>query len=93
MVKIGYIRNSTMRKYLSLKKGKINKLKTNDRQSLIFSGLMGKNVKVYNGWDFLKLNVTEKHIGLPLGDFILTRRKVKHKGKRKKVNVVQKKNG
>lgn len=61
------------------KKLKRNKLiKTHNREMVIVPAMLGKTIGIYNGKDFIKINIMEEMLGHRLGEFSLTRKQVKH---------------
>lgn len=63
-------------------KGKI--IKTHLREMIVVPALIGKTIYVYNGKEFLRVDVTEQMLGHRLGEFSLTRKIAKHTNKGKK---------
>jgi small subunit ribosomal protein S19 len=53
-------------------------VKTHLRTLVVLPFMVGKNIKVYNGKEFVDVVVIEEMIGHKLGEFSLTRRKVGH---------------
>jgi small subunit ribosomal protein S19 len=60
-----------------LKDGKDN-LRTHYRDIIIFPGMVGKNVEVYNGKSFVAFEIQPEMIGHRFGEFSPTRPKVSH---------------
>lgn len=61
------------------REGKYKKpVKTHCRDMVILPDMVGVQVQVYNGKEFIPLVVTYEMIGRYLGEFALTRRKVEH---------------
>lgn len=52
--------------------------KTHARDVVIVPEMVGKKIKLYNGKEFVQIDVVEEMIGHFLGEFSLTRRKVGH---------------
>jgi len=48
--------------------------KTWSRNSIILPHLIGKRLQVYNGKQFILLNITEEMVGYRLGEFVATRK-------------------
>lgn len=63
---------------------KIKIIKTSSRNTTILPYMIGKKIKVHNGKDFYRLNITENMVGHKLGEFSLTRTRHIYKSKRKK---------
>lgn len=55
-------------------------LRTHLRNMIVLPKMVGRTLKVYNGKDFVELKISEEMIGHYLGEFVLTRRSVKHSG-------------
>lgn len=53
-------------------------IKTHCRNIVILPEMIGIKMHIYNGKDFVPLQITEEMIGRYLGEFSLTRRPVKH---------------
>jgi small subunit ribosomal protein S19 len=53
-------------------------IKTHNRSLVIVPKLVGKQIMVYNGKEFLKIDVIEEMLGHRLGEFSLTRKIAKH---------------
>ena len=61
------------------KEGKLKKpIKTHCRDMLIVPELIGHNIQVYNGKEFMPLQITQEMLGKYLGEFIMNRKKVEH---------------
>jgi len=54
------------------------RIKTHLRDMIIVPKLVGKTIWVYNGRDFISVQITIEMIGHRLGEFALTRKYVKH---------------
>lgn len=67
---------------LKVKKAKDGKLKkpvkTHCRDMVIVPDLVGILIQVYNGKEFVPVNVTVEMLGKYLGEFVMTRKKVEH---------------
>nr|AJS13024.1 30S ribosomal protein S19, small subunit ribosomal protein S19 [uncultured archaeon] len=53
-------------------------LRTHCRNMIILPLMVGKNVKVHNGHNFVPVRITIEMLGHYLGEFALTRKKVEH---------------
>ncbi len=53
-------------------------VKTHCRDMIILPGMVGKNIKVHNGKEFVENIVTDEMIGHTFGEFSQTRKVVKH---------------
>ena len=69
---------------IKIAKGKM--MKTHDRTIVIVPRMLGKRIGVYNGKEFVKVDITYEMLGHRLGEFSMTRRIAKHTslGKKKK---------
>ena len=68
-----------MLKIKKLKEGKISKIvKTHCRDLIILPEMVSITVHVYNGKEFVPVNIAENMIGHYLGEFAVTRKKVQH---------------
>jgi small subunit ribosomal protein S19 len=65
-------------------KGKM--AKTHDRSLVVVPRLVGKRIGVYNGKEFVKVDIVSEMLGHRLGEFSMTRKIAKHTslGKKKK---------
>lgn len=54
---------------------------TYDRSATITPEMLG-HILVHNGHRFVGLNITENHVGFKLGQFAMTKKRVRHKQKR-----------
>lgn len=67
---------------LKIKRGKEGKLKkpvrTHCRDIVIIPEMVGVSVHVHNGKEFIPVQITHEMLGRPLGEFLLTRKKVAH---------------
>lgn len=52
--------------------------RTHERDMVILPEMVGKRVGVHNGKEFVPVIITEQMIGHRLGEFALTRQRVKH---------------
>ena len=57
---------------------KKNNIKTKCRDVIIIPQMVGKNIRVHNGKEFISLLIQPEMIGHYLGEFVLTRKKVSH---------------
>lgn len=57
-------------------KGK--QIKTHDRALVISPAMVGKRIGIYNGKEFIPVDIKEEMMGRRLGEFSLTRKNVKH---------------
>jgi small subunit ribosomal protein S19 len=82
--KVPFIQKSLLEKSLKLKNNKKLKLKTWSRNSSIVNSLIGTQVEVHNGKNFIKLKILEGMLGHKLGEFVPTRSKFFYKKTKKK---------
>lgn len=59
-------------------------VKTHSRDLVIIPKMVGMKLQVYNGRDFIPLEITLEMLGHKLGEFSMTRQKAKHVSKDKK---------
>jgi len=59
-------------------KGLTKPIKTHARDMVILPEMVGVTLHVYNGKEFIPVEITEEMIGHRLGEFALTCRKVEH---------------
>jgi len=67
--------------FISRAKGKVNsgkQIKTHQRDIVIVPTMVGLRIHIYNGKTFIPINIIGEMIGHKLGEFALTRAKVKH---------------
>jgi small subunit ribosomal protein S19 len=78
------IENFVKRMEMKISKGKM--MKTHDRTIVIVPRMLGKRIGVYNGKEFLKVDIVPEMLGHRLGEFSMTRKIAKHTslGKKKK---------
>ena len=63
------------------KQGKYKKpIKTHARDMVILPSMVGLEIQVYRGNEFVPVKITEEMIGHRLGEFVLTRKPVEHSG-------------
>jgi len=55
-------------------------IKTHTREMLIIPEMMDKTIQVHNGKEFVPVDITIEMLGHRLGEFVMTRREVKHGG-------------
>ncbi len=60
------------------KLGKNKKIRTHKRDIIILPEIIGMNISVHNGKEFMPVEITGEMIGHKLGEFALTRSKVTH---------------
>jgi small subunit ribosomal protein S19 len=60
------------------KQSRNKKIKTHKRDIAIVPGLIGMNIGVYNGREFIPIEITGEMLGHILGEFSLTRAKITH---------------
>jgi small subunit ribosomal protein S19 len=82
--KVPFIQKSLLEKILELKNNKKIKLKTWSRNSSIVNSLVGSQIDVHNGKNFIKLKILEGMLGHKLGEFVPTRAKFFYKKTKKK---------
>lgn len=82
--KVPFIQKSLLEKSLKLKNNKKLKLKTWSRNSSIVNSLIGTQLEVHNGKNFIKLKILEGMLGHKLGEFVPTRSKFFYKKTKKK---------
>lgn len=63
-----------------MEKGK-KSIKTHIRDLVVVPGLVGKKIQVYNGREFVPIEITIDMLGHKLGEFSITRAKAKHTNK------------
>lgn len=55
-----------------------NNIKTHCRDMLILPSMLDKRIKIHSGNEFQEITIVPQMLGHRLGEFVLTRRKVKH---------------
>lgn len=55
-----------------------NNIKTKCRDVIIIPQMVGKNIRVHNGKEFVALLIQQEMIGHRIGEFVLTRKRVMH---------------
>ena len=61
----------------NLKNG-VNDIKTHCRDMIIIPEMIGKIIRVYNGKEFIQVNIEMEMVGHFLGEFALTRKRISH---------------
>lgn len=67
--------------FVSRSKVKLSKkkpIRTHLRDLIIVPHMVGMRIHIYNGRDFVPVNIVEEMLGHVLGEFALTRSRVKH---------------
>lgn len=72
------LRNHSDPFYEKVKKETNKKIKTHRRDIVIVPCMIGKTIHVYNGKEFLPVEVTSEMLCHYLGEFSFTRRRIKH---------------
>jgi len=63
----------------TLKAGKFPKpVRTHNRDNVVLPSMVGITVAVYNGKEFINVEVKEKMLGHYLGELVLTRKRLQH---------------
>ena len=62
------------------KVGKNKQIKTHKRDLIIVPQLVGMKIQIYNGHEFVPVEIMKEMLGHRLGEFAPTRSKVKHGG-------------
>ena len=65
-------------KSLLRKIGKRDNVKTQAREMVVIPQMVGKTVLVHSGKEYLPVHINEEMVGMRLGEFVLTRKMVKH---------------
>ncbi len=65
-------------KRCEMKDSKNKPIKTHDRALVIVPKLIGKTIGVYNGKEYIKVEITHEMLGHRLGEFSMTRKIAKH---------------
>ena len=64
---------------LALKAGKFPKpVRTHNRDMIVVPEMIGITVAVYNGKEFINVEIREKMLGHYLGEYVLTRKRLTH---------------
>ncbi|RLG12352.1 30S ribosomal protein S19 [Candidatus Pacearchaeota archaeon] len=61
-----------------IKQSKNKSIKTHLRDLIIVPQMIGMKIQIYNGRDFVPVNITGEMLGHVFGEFALTRGRVKH---------------
>ena len=65
-----------------VKKAKLGKykkqIKTHIRDMIVLPEMVGLNIKIHNGREFIPVNIIPEMLGHLLGEFVTTRKKVEH---------------
>jgi small subunit ribosomal protein S19 len=61
-----------------IKEGKKGVIKTHQRDLVVVPGMVGMKIHVYNGRSFIAVNISGEMLGHKLGEFALTRARIKH---------------
>ena len=70
--------NEQFEKRCNEKIAKNKSIRTHNRSLVIVPALLGMNIFVYNGKEFMKVIITEEMLGHRLGEFAQTRKIAKH---------------
>ena len=70
--------NKLMNDVKNTKQGDL--IKTHCRNMIVLPSFVGHNILIHNGKDFERVNIQPQMNGHYLGEFALTRKKVKHTG-------------
>ncbi len=63
----------------TIKAGKFAKpVKTHNRDNIVVPEMLGVTIGVYNGKEFVNVEIKEKMLGHYLGEYVLTRKKLTH---------------
>jgi len=74
-----FIQKKLLEKVREQKDGKRKKpIKTHARDMVILPEMFGLTLNVHNGKEFVPLEIKPEMVGWNLGDFVLTRKDVKH---------------
>ncbi|MBI1833689.1 MAG: 30S ribosomal protein S19 [Candidatus Andersenbacteria bacterium] len=79
-----FIDEKLMKKVKALRPGSSAVIKTWSRRSTIFPEMVGIKFAVHNGKDHIEILVTENMVGHKLGEFVPTRKFVRHGGRLQK---------
>ena len=60
------------------KQSKNKKIKTHKRDLVVVPELIGMKMQIYNGRDFVPVEITNEMLGHKFGEFALTRARIKH---------------
>ena len=79
-----YVNAKLLKKLSALKLGDKTVIKTWDRACTITPKMVGFTIGVHNGKEHVQVFITEEMVGHRLGEFALTRKFIKHGGKKQK---------
>ena len=68
-------------KFVNRAKEKISKdkkLRTHKRDIIIVTGMIGMKIQIYDGHNFIPIEITGEMLGHRLGEFAITRKRVSH---------------
>jgi small subunit ribosomal protein S19 len=65
-------------KSLLRKLQKRNNVKTHAREMVVVPQMVGKTIQLHNGKEYTAFEITEEMVGFRLGEFVLTRKMVRH---------------
>ncbi len=85
-----YVDQKLLKKIAGKKPESAGVIKTWSRASTIAPEMVGFTFGVHNGKDFISVNVIEDMVGHRLGEFSLTRKFIRHGGKRQKESAMKK---
>ena len=83
-----YVDQKLLKKVAKLKSGDRTVIKTWSRSSEISPEMVGFVFGVYNGKNFIEVEVKEEMVGHRLGEFSPTRKFIKHDGKIRKTSIL-----
>jgi len=81
MVKKPYVDQKLLEKIKKIKPGSKEIIKTWSRDCTVVPEMVGFTFQVYNGKEFILVQVREEMIGFKLGDFVPTTKFFRHGGK------------
>lgn len=55
-----------------------NNIKTHCRDMIVLPSMVNKRIKIHTGKEFLEVQIVPQMVGHRLGEFALTRKKIKH---------------
>lgn len=64
----------------TVKSGSKSFIKTHARDMIVIPDMVGKKLGIYNGKEFVSVDIKEEMLGYRLGEFSLTRKPTKHSG-------------
>jgi small subunit ribosomal protein S19 len=62
----------------NIKEGPAEFHNTHERDIVIIPEMLGANLGIYNGKEFVRIEIQPEMLGYRLGDFSMTRQRVKH---------------